>query len=225
MAAFFVYGCPVESRLRTIVYVDGFNLYYGAVKDTKHKWLDLQRFFVALRQHDDVVAIKYFTAIVKGSGEARQSTYLSALATCPLVEVILGRFKPQQAHQVPFNQLPDASSNNPGRFFPQPEEKRTDVNIAVKMIEDAYENNCDNFVLVSGDSDLVSPVTLIRTRFPDKKVIVYVPARADQRGAAVELRTAAHANKSLPLEMIRKMQFPGRVPSGSGSFIVKPNAW
>ena len=92
-------------------------------------------------------------------------------------------------------------------------------------IEDAYENNCDNFVLVSGDSDLVSPVTLIRTRFPDKKVIVYVPARADQRGAAVELRTAAHANKSLPLEMIRKMQFPGRVPSGSGSFIVKPNAW
>ena len=133
MAAFFVYGCPVESRLRTIVYVDGFNLYYGAVKDTKHKWLDLQRFFVALRQHDDVVAIKYFTAIVKGSGEARQSTYLSALATCPLVEVILGRFKNKRikCHSTSCPMPP----NNPGRFFPQPEEKRTDVNIAVKMIE------------------------------------------------------------------------------------------
>jgi hypothetical protein len=47
---------------RTIIYIDGFNLYYGAVKGTPHKWLNLQRYFEMIRQNDDVVAIKYFTA-------------------------------------------------------------------------------------------------------------------------------------------------------------------
>ena len=28
--------------MRTSVYIDAFNLYYGAVKDTPYKWLDLQ---------------------------------------------------------------------------------------------------------------------------------------------------------------------------------------
>ncbi len=33
----------------SIVYIDGFNFYYGAVKDTKCKWLNLERFFGLLR--------------------------------------------------------------------------------------------------------------------------------------------------------------------------------
>ena len=37
---------PQES-MRTVVYVDGFNLYYGALKGTSWKWLDL----VALSQN------------------------------------------------------------------------------------------------------------------------------------------------------------------------------
>ena len=51
---------------RTIIYVDGFNLYYGAVKNTPHKWLNLQRYFEMIRQNDDVLAIKYFTALITG---------------------------------------------------------------------------------------------------------------------------------------------------------------
>ena len=39
------------------------------------------------------------------------------------------------------------------RFFDVYEEKRTDVNIAVYMLDDAYQDACDNFVLVSGNSD------------------------------------------------------------------------
>jgi len=33
---------------RTIVYIDGFNLYYGAVRGSAFKWLNLQRFFQLL---------------------------------------------------------------------------------------------------------------------------------------------------------------------------------
>ena len=101
----------------------------------------------------------------------------------------------------------------------------TDVNIAIHMVDDAYQNECENLVLVSGDSDLVPGVRLIRSRFQSKKVIVYVPARAPQRGHAVELRTAAHVERLLPLNMMPKMQFPRRVPDGSGSYIIKPSEW
>lgn len=49
---------------RSVIYVDGFTLYYGVLKNTACKWLDLQRFFTLLRPDDDIRAIKYFTAIV-----------------------------------------------------------------------------------------------------------------------------------------------------------------
>jgi uncharacterized LabA/DUF88 family protein len=56
-----------------------------------------------------------------------------------------------------------------------PEEKRTDVNITVFMLDDAYRDMCDQFVIFSGDSDLVPAVNMVRLRFPKKKIIVCVP--------------------------------------------------
>ncbi len=55
---------PFLSRIRTIVYVDGFNLYYGAVKDTPYKWLDLGKMCKFLLPPNDIQRLKYFTARV-----------------------------------------------------------------------------------------------------------------------------------------------------------------
>ena len=56
--------------MRTIVYVDGFNLYYGSVKNTSYKWLDLLSLFRKVAgQSRQVVAVKYFTSRVS-SGRA-----------------------------------------------------------------------------------------------------------------------------------------------------------
>ncbi len=65
-------------QARSIVYIDGFNFYYGAVKGTCHKWLDIERYFTRLRQDDDLQRIHYFTALVSGPGQADQETYLQA---------------------------------------------------------------------------------------------------------------------------------------------------
>ena len=79
---------------RSNIYVDGFNLYYGALRATPHKWLDLERYFRLLRQADDIQNIHYFTARVRSEPQqTRQSTYIRALTTLPLVNVIEGRFK------------------------------------------------------------------------------------------------------------------------------------
>jgi uncharacterized LabA/DUF88 family protein len=210
----------VPRRKRSVIYIDGFNLYYGAVRGTPHKWLDLQRYFEMVRPHDDIQAIRYFTALIDGPHRQSQLTYLRALETLPLVEIVLGQFKVKRVKcQV------QACTFTGARRFATQEEKRTDVNIAVRMLDDAYQDMGDRFVVVSGDSDLVPAVSQIKTRFPGKEIIVYVPARNRARGAAVELRGASDRHRSLPLEKLAHAQFPVRVPDGSGGNITKPADW
>ena len=207
---------PAAPR-RAVVYIDGFNFYYGVLKNTPYKWLDLQRFFTLLRPHDDIQAIKFFTSLVNpGSHRVRQEALLEALrAHAPLVTVIHGRFKMKQV----------ACPNCSGLGLTVPEEKRTDVNIGIHMVDDAYQQRCDHEIVVSGDSDLVPAVKMVRQRFPNIKTTVYVPARTRQRGMAAELRSAAHDARSLPLTLLPKTQLPPRIPDGSGGFIEKPAAW
>jgi uncharacterized LabA/DUF88 family protein len=203
-----------------IVYVDGFNLYYGALRGTPHKWLDLERFFDLCRPHDEIHRVRYFTALVTGPARDRQRAYLQALSTLPRVTVILGRFKNKHV------KCGVASCRHSGtRTFQLPEEKRTDVNIAVQMLEDAYQDRCSCFLLVSGDSDLVPAVTHIKSAFPDKKVALYVPFRSPKRGAATELRMAVDTHRALPLNILKHAQLPAHIPDGLGSHVVKPTTW
>jgi len=205
---------------RSIVYVDGLNLYYGALRGTPYKWLNLQRLFHRLRQHDDIQQVKYFAAPITGDGQERQSAYLAALATCSEVEVVLGKFKMRKVKcNVPTCKFPGL------RWFQVPEEKRTDVNIACAMLDDAFDDLADRFVIVSGDSDLVPAVERLKARCPKKEVIVYVPARNEVRGAATELRGVADRHRTLPQALLKVSQFPATLSDGRGGTIQKPATW
>ena len=82
------------TRAATIVYVDGFNLFYGALKGSNHKWLDLESYFLKVRNNDDkLLSIKYFTSLIHGPQMTDQQRYLDALATRPLLQIVLGNFK------------------------------------------------------------------------------------------------------------------------------------
>ena len=60
-------------------------------------------------------------------------------------------------------------------MFLRPEEKKTDVNISVRMIKDCIQDKTDKLILVSADSDLIPPLEAIRELFPQKKLKVYFP--------------------------------------------------
>ena len=84
--------------MRTNVYIDGFNLYYGAVKETAHKWLDVLALCGALFPRNQISRIRYFTAIVDArppdlQQPVRQQTYIRALETIPCLSVHYGLFK------------------------------------------------------------------------------------------------------------------------------------
>jgi hypothetical protein len=70
------------------VYIDGFNLYYGAVKGSPYKWLDLAALCHRMLPNDTIQSIEYFTAIVRARPfdpglPVRQHVYLRALRTIP----------------------------------------------------------------------------------------------------------------------------------------------
>jgi uncharacterized LabA/DUF88 family protein len=111
------------------------------------------------------------------------------------------------------------------KWFKVMEEKRTDVNIAVKLVDDAYQDACDKFVIVSGDSDLVPALNCIKQRFPSKTKVVYVPALDRTRGAAVEMRAAADRDRLLPTNLMPHSLFPAVVQDGGGKQLAKPADW
>ena len=205
---------------RTIVYVDGFNLYYGAVKDTPYKWLNIEKYFHRLRRHDEIIQIHYFTAMIDVATRQNQRIYLRALETLPKVSITLGRFKDKEI----VCKVKECDYLGSKKFL-RPEEKRTDVAIGVQMLDDAYQDRCDNSVLVTGDSDLVPAVQMLKANFPQKKVILYIPSRNPKRGAAVELRSVVDRARILPFNLIERSQFPQRINDGFGGFIEKPGEW
>jgi hypothetical protein len=82
----------------TYLYIDGLNFYYGAVKGTPNKWLDLEALAHHLVPNDQITKIRYFTANVKqrwpgDRAHERQAAYLRAINASPLVEITYGHFR------------------------------------------------------------------------------------------------------------------------------------
>lgn len=204
----------------SIVYIDGFNLYYGALKDTPYKWLNLEKCFKLLRQDDDIQRISYFTALLTGDKLVRQQIYLDAIQASPLVKVTYGLFKPR-GRKCKVNVC--AHSGN--KYYSDFEEKGTDVNIAISMLDDASKNLCERIILVSADSDLVPAVNLVKKNFSNIEVVVYIPSRNYKRGAALELREAADKDKTLPQKILAVSQLPPKLIGASGKALGKPRAW
>ena len=84
--------------MQTNVYIDGFNLYYGALRDNPPlKWLDVSAMCRRLLPNDQMNRIRYFTARVGAlphdqQAPARQDVYLRALTTIPNLTIHYGWF-------------------------------------------------------------------------------------------------------------------------------------
>ena len=149
--------------LRTYIYVDGFNLYYGALENTPYKWLDLSSLFCQiLNSNPSNLKIKYFTSRVSPrdddlSKPQRQDVYLRALRTyCLNIEIYFGKFVTHP------KRLPLADNIDQMVNVLRTEEKGSDVNLAVHLLNDAWLNKYDCGIVVSNDGDLSEAMRLVR---------------------------------------------------------------
>lgn len=206
--------------VRTYVYIDAFNLYYGALANTSYKWLDLEKLCDGmLSEKFKVERIKYFTAMVKPSkadpGQpARQQAYIKALGTLPRVEIIRGHFLVEESR------LRTVAPPHARVLVEKENEKGSDVNLATHLLCDGYENAYDVAVVVTGDSDQVLPIKMVREKL-GKDVGVINP---QSRPSAELQKAASFYYGTIRPNFLATCQFPETMHSAKG-IIFKPHAW
>jgi uncharacterized LabA/DUF88 family protein len=207
-------GLSRPPKYRVITYIDGFNLYFGirnqAVRmgssgapDPKwyrYLWLDLVKMSRRmLTERQELSVVKYFTSPITGNKgkQDRQNAFLDALRTLADLEITFGRFQPDRKE-----------CDRCGHPAFHPQEKKTDVNIAVNLLCDAIENKFDTAILVTGDSDLVPAVDAVKRLRPDKRIVVAFPPTRYSK----ELQDAT---KMPPIKiwepLLRASRFPERI--------------
>ncbi|MCI0634876.1 MAG: NYN domain-containing protein [Actinobacteria bacterium] len=202
------------------MYVDAFNLYYGSLKDSPYRWLDLGSLCRSLLPGHAIGQIRYFTAIVQSrpgdpSQQQRQQVYLRALRTIPGLTIHLGSFL-TNAVRLP---LADPGHGSPRTVeVLRTEEKGSDVNLATRLLVDGFHGAYGTAVVISNDSDLKAPIEAARREL-GLRVGVVIPNTRVRRSA-------------LPADFYRRIrggalaasQFPQTVNDADGS-IHRPRSW
>ena len=203
---------------RVAVYIDGLNLYYGMKSRgwRRYYWLDVQRLSERLlRPRQRLQFVRYFTAkllpnYTPAARVERQNAYLQALSSLPKVRIQYG-----------FHTAKTITCRHCGETIRTYEEKMTDVNIAVALLQDAHDDLYDVAILISADSDLTAPIKVARQNYANKPVLVrFPPNRRSQ-----DLRAAASGASRVGRDLLRDSQLPDPVHKPDGYSVHKPARW
>lgn len=189
------------------VYIDGFNLYYGCLKDTPYRWLDLEKLSTTLVPgRYSIQAIKYCTARVKALPHNpyvadRQDAYLRAVATIPNCSIHYGFFLVRVI---------------------KTEEKGSDVNLACQLVADAFGKKCDAALVISNDSDLLAPIRIAKNL--GLRVGFAPPVLRKNRRPSNQLKNVIDFTRTIRRGILGNSQFPAELTDARGTFH-KPASW
>jgi hypothetical protein len=162
-----------------------------------------------LKPHQTLVATKYFTTVVKRPDDKlrRQAVYLEALQTLPEVRFFYGQFLEETV-----------TCRVCGHTYITHHEKMTDVNMAVELLSDAFQDRFDLALLLSADSDLVGPIDTVHNLFPAKRVIVAFPPMR----SSFALQQAAQATLHIGHNELAKSLFSDIILKPDGVALQRP---
>ena len=218
--------------MRTVIYVDGFNLYYSVLRRTNLKWLDLVALFRdhVLDSNAQLVEVRYYTAPILArmsddpQSVQRQRIYLQALRRMhpDQLKIIEGRI----AVTTPFQRLvrPIAGASDISRVQVYDfNEKKTDVNLASDLLAGAWTGAFDQAVICSNDTDLEPALATLRKYHPQLRLGIVAPVKgSDNRYIAADLKQHADWSKALSMVHISNAQLPERIPASS---LRRPETW
>ncbi len=224
--------------MRTIVYVDGFNFYYGCLKSTSFKWLDLYKLFNEQLIHtvvpeSELLAVKFFTADIKANfsrlgkiSETAQRIYHNALiASLGNTEIIKGYYSTERSKPPLYKHPPD--KNNTVEVW-KLEEKQTDVKMALSIYHDVVSNACDQIVICTNDTDLVPVLELIKKHYSNIQIGAVIPTtKKSGRSANRSIIELAHwSRKYITDAELASCQLPNVIlkPNRRGVY-KKPDHW
>ena len=209
--------------MKTNLYIDGFNLYYRAVRGTPFKWLNLRKLAETLFPQDTINGIYYFTALLDARPDdpnqpSRQLVYLRALATLPGFEAYYGTFRTGTKRRLLAEPVPGLPTRVLVRHS---EEKGSDVNLATRLLVDGFTGEYEQAVVVSNDADFAGAMRYVRDNLRLRVTLV----NPDPKNVSPwELSTAATYVKRLWKSHLRQSQFPETLTDEVGA-ITKPASW
>jgi len=203
-----------KKRERVIVYIDGFNLYFGLRerKWYRYMWLDLKQLsHRLLKTNQKVILTKYFTSRVSSPKDKadRQNTFLEALGTLPKFQIFYGNY-----------QINSRKCMHCGKYDRIPNEKMTDVNIATEMLSDAFLDRFDTALLISADGDLETPVQKIAKTAGKRIVVVFPPNRY-----SFKLQQVATATMIMGRGPLATSLLPKKIKKPDGFVLERPAKW
>jgi hypothetical protein len=207
--------------VRVYVYVDGFNLYYRALRGTPHKWLNpLALAESVLDPTDQIDCIRYFTARVSSrSGDPdaprRQEIYLKALRTLPGIKFHFGRFLPKTKVR------PLVANPNEYVEVHDTEEKGSDVNLASYLIHDGWRDLYDAALVISQDSDLCEAMRIVRNDLEKAVGVLWLESGEPGRRFRNVTSFVRHATPA----RLAATQFASPLMGKDGRLIEKPADW
>lgn len=204
---------------KVYVYVDGFNLYYGSLKSTPYRWLNIGALCAVMLPGDQIAAIRYFTASVSArpgdpSQPQRQQIFLRALRTIPNLTIHYGQFRTRPT-RLPLSGITPIKLV----YVDRTEEKGSDVNLASYLLLDGFKRAYETAVLITNDSDLETPVRFVRQEL---KLPVGILNPHSTHSSC--LRQYANFTKRIRQSDVAAAQFPNELTDAHGKFS-KPPSW
>jgi len=111
--------------------------------------------------------------------------------------------------------------NSCGAIEQVPGEKKTDVNLAVEVMTDAFSNTFDTCLIITADSDLVPPILAVKRLFPNKRIVVAFPPKR----YSAEVGQSAHASFGIGRAKFAQAQMPDTIAKRDGTDLCRPERW
>lgn len=242
-------GLPELEPLRTRIYIDGYNFYYGCLRGTPHKWLDLLPLFenhilpsALVKDGDGQIrqsvllptpSIKFFTAkIIESVARATDSVSSQARYHTALRKLYDGRIELVEGYYA-VNKMKvkvvDADEpNRPPRECQEVqawkvEEKQSDVDLALQVYHDAFTGQIDHAVIVTNDTDIAPALAMIRAHTQVLMGVV-VPTTDHTRPPNTDLVKLAHwTRRHINASELAACQLPRVIPGKRPT--IKPDSW
>ena len=197
------------------IFIDGFNLYHSLDANPtyhKFKWLNLEKFsrcFISPK--DNIIDIFYFTAYVTWNNQklARHQVYVKALQFVD-VKPVFGAFR-----------MKDRICRICHKQYKIPEEKQTDVNIAIKLFQTAVADTWDTALIISGDSDLIPAIEAVKKTFPTKQIGIAIPIGR----RAEELKQVTDFRRKVKQKHLQTCQFDDTITIDANNILQRPATW
>ncbi|MHA1703792.1 MAG: NYN domain-containing protein [Promethearchaeota archaeon] len=208
---------PAFFNMRTYIYIDGFNLYHLALEKSNYKWLDFKKLFVnLLNEENDIIKIKYYTAYSSGKFDqqkpARQIIYHNALKKhIPEIEIVYGKFK-----TYPIKRSLVSNPQERVEVY-RTEEKYTDVNLAVQIVNDGWKDLYDCAILLSNDADFTEALRVV-----NKELGLVVGLVTPRQKYSVGMKKNSSFKIAIKNKDLRDSQLPNPIPNSSYH---KPESW